>query len=110
MRTSKLHILTMSNVALLLGVTFWGSMHHYFPIMAKHISYPEFIVYSMWYTEKTDTLELIVGNTDKLKMFRPKNLFISISNISKVDLEPALDKIDYGFGARMKTISFDIPY
>ena len=36
-------------------------------------------------------------------------MFISIQNISKIDLEPALDNIDYGFGGRFKSISFDVP-
>ena len=36
-------------------------------------------------------------------------MYISVQNVSKMDLNPALDNIDYGFGGRFKSISFDIP-
>lgn len=64
----------------------------------------------MSYRKTTDELLLILGDSDKMNMFRPKQMYVTIGNISKLDLEPALDNMDYGFAGHLKSISFDIPY
>jgi len=108
-RQYKIRMMTMPVMtSIVLGIV-WIQMHSYLNVLRRQLIYPDFVVYSAYYNESSDEVVFICGNHDKLNMFRPKQLFITIKNASKFDLEPGLDRLDFGFGGRSKSISFDVP-
>jgi len=108
-RQYKIRSLTMPVMTTVFMGAMWLHMHNYFNVLRRQLNYPDFTVYSAYYNESSDELVLICGDHDKLNMLRPKQLFITMKSASKFDLEPGLDRLDFGFGGRSKSISFDVP-
>lgn len=109
-RLGRMTLFTGPNMIMAVAASLWFRMHHYFICLLHHLSYPEIMLYSIYHNKKDDKLLLVLADTDKMNMFKPKRMFVEISEASKINLEPALDNVDYGFFGRVKTISFDLPY
>merc|ERR1711953_514433 len=82
------------SIAILKGLS-WSI--YYFTKAFHHLNFPDFIVYSIVYDEKSDSLSMLLGDTSTVwKCFRPAPFYITIQNPSKINFDFEFDEVSHG--------------
>ena len=67
------------------------------PVNGNSKRFLDFIVYSIVYDEKSDSLSMLLGDTSTVwKCFRPAPFYITIRNPSQIDFDFEFDEVTHG--------------